>query len=185
MAATVNFVIRDGLASDIPDCLLLDHSYETDFVWQMQISDEDGWRRIDFRTERLPRALESIYPASEERLYAGLLADQCFLVATTRAEEPETIGYLTMHANRLYRIGEVQDIVVARHYRGMGIAARLVKIAGMWAREHQLLSLQVEVQTKNYPGIRFCEATGFAFCGFNDRYFPNRDIAVFFSQSVR
>ncbi len=30
MSATVNFVIRDGLARDIPDCLLLDHTYETE-----------------------------------------------------------------------------------------------------------------------------------------------------------
>jgi ribosomal-protein-alanine N-acetyltransferase len=184
MAAVVNFVIRDGLASDIPDCLLLDHTYETEHVWQMQISSELGWR-IDFRTERLPRSLEATYPASEERLVSGLQPDQCFLVATTRSETPEIIGYLTMHANRIHHIGEVQDVVVARHYRRMGIAGRLVKIAAMWAREHQLVSLQIEVQTKNYPGIRFSEATGFSFCGFNDHYFPNRDIAVFFSQSIR
>jgi ribosomal-protein-alanine N-acetyltransferase len=185
MSATVNFVIRDGLASDIPDCLLLDHGYETEQVWQMQINNEDGHRRIDFRTERLPRALQATYPSSEERLYAGLLPDQCYLVATTRDEEPEIIGYLKMHANRLHRIGEVQDVVVERHYRRKGIAGRMVKIAAMWAREHQLHHLQIEVQTKNYPGIRFSEATGFSFCGFNDRYFPNRDIAVFFTQSLR
>ena len=184
MSSTVNFVIRDGMASDIPECLLLDHSYETDFVWQMQISSEEGWR-IDFKIERLPRALQVTYPSNEERLRAGIAPEQCLLVATTRDEEPELIGYLSMRSDPFYRIGLVQDVVVSHAYRRRQIATRLTKVAALWAREHNLTSLMIETQTKNFPAIRFCEAAGFSFCGFNDRYFPNRDIAVFFSQSVR
>lgn len=172
------------MARDIPNCLLLDHDYETEFVWQMQIDSEEGWR-IDFKTERLPHALEASYPASEERLRDSAHSDECFLVATTRDDEPEIIGYLTMRSDRHHGIGMVQDIVVSRPYRRRQIAVRLTKAAAMWAREHALSRLIVETQTKNYPGIRFCEAAGFSFCGFNDRYFPNRDIAVFFCQSVR
>jgi ribosomal protein S18 acetylase RimI-like enzyme len=74
---------------------------------------------------------------------------------------------------------------VSRPYRRRQIALRLTKAAATWAREHDLSRLMIETQTKNFPGIRFCEAAGFTFCGFNDRYFPNRDIAVFFCQSVR
>ncbi|MFN8448541.1 MAG: GNAT family N-acetyltransferase [Anaerolineae bacterium] len=184
MSETLSVIIRDGLARDIPNCLLLDHSYETEYVWQMQIASDDGWR-IDFKTERLPRTLEIDYPASEDRLRAAAHVAQCFLVATTRDDEPEIIGYLTMRGDHLYGIGFVHDIVVSRPYRRHQIALRLTKAATMWAREHELSRITVETQTKNYPGIRFCEAAGFAFCGFNDRYFPNRDIAVFFSQSVR
>jgi hypothetical protein len=43
----------------------------------------------------------------------------------------------------------------------------------------------LETQTKNYPGILFSQANGMVFCGFNDRYFSNGDIAVFFSQTLR
>ena len=184
MSSTVNFVIRDGLSGDIPDCLQLDHTYETDYVWQMQVGHEEGWR-IDFKTERLPRPLLVTYATNEERLRAGLAPDQCFLVATTRDDEPEIIGYLSMWSNHAYRIGLVQDVVISRPYRRRQIATRLTKIAALWAREHGLTSLMIETQTKNYPSILFCEAVGFSFCGFNDRYLPNRDIAVFFSQSVR
>jgi ribosomal protein S18 acetylase RimI-like enzyme len=184
MSETVSFVIRDGLESDIPACLGLDHSYETDFVWQMQRQQEDGWR-IDFKRERLPRTLEVTYLASEERLRAALPAEHCFLIATTRDDDPEVIGYLAMRSNPLYRIGAVHDIVVSHPYRRQKIATRMVRIAARWAKERQLTTLMIETQTKNYPSIRFCEAAGFAFCGFNDRYFLNRDIAVFFSQSVR
>jgi ribosomal protein S18 acetylase RimI-like enzyme len=183
MSETVSFVIRDGHRSDIADCLNLDHTYETDYVWQMQINNEEGWR-IDFKTERLPRALTVTYPASEERLHASTAPDQCFLVATTR-DNPQVIGYLVMRADPLYHIGQVQDVVVSPSFRRQKLGTRLTKIALRWAREQHLTSLMIETQTKNLPGIRFCEAAGFTFCGFNDRYFPNRDIAVFFSQSVR
>jgi GNAT superfamily N-acetyltransferase len=183
-SATVNFVIRDGMRNDIPDCLELDHSYETDTVWQMKISNEDGWR-IDFRPERLPRVVDAVCEVNEERIRAALLPEHCFLVATTREADPEIIGYLTMHADRINRIGWIEDVVVSRLYRRHKIATRLSRVAVGWAKEHGLSSVMIETQTKNYPGIRFCEAAGFAFCGFNDRYFPNRDIAVFFSQSVR
>ncbi len=184
MSATVNFVIRDGLAGDISECLQLDHSYETGRVWQVQINHEEGWR-IDLKEERLPRELVTEYRASEERLRGALTPDQCFLVATTRDDNPEQIGYLVMRSNPQYRYGLVQDIIVSRPYRRHHIATRMLKIAAQWAKEHQLTSLMIETQTKNYPGICFCEASSFVFCGFNDHYFPNRDIAVFFSQPIR
>lgn len=184
MSENVNFVIRDGIRSDIPDCLELDHSYETSMVWQMKISDEDGWR-IDFRPERLPRVVDAIAEANEERLRTALLPEHCFLVATTREDDPEIIAYLTMHTDRINGIGLVRDIVVSRSYRRHYIATRLSRVAARWAKEHDLNTLMIETQTKNYPSIRFAEAAGFVFCGFNDRYFPNRDIAIFFSQPVR
>ncbi len=184
MSATVNFVIRDGLAGDIAECLLLDHTYETDTVWQMQVNDEGGLN-ISFKDQRLPRELVTEYSSSEARLRGALVPDQCFLVATTRDSDPERIGYLAMRSDPHYGYGLVQDVVVSRPYRRHRIATRMLKIAAQWAKEQHLSSLMIETQTKNYPGIRFCEASGFAFCGFNDRYFANRDIAVFFSQPIR
>ena len=79
MSATVNFVIRDGLAGDIAECLLLDHTYETDTVWQMQVNDEGGLN-ISFKDQRLPRELVTEYSSSEARLRGALVPDQCFLV---------------------------------------------------------------------------------------------------------
>ena len=42
-----------------------------------------------------------------------------------------------------------------------------------------------ETQTKNYPAICFYRKHRFVFCGFNDRYYTNQDIALFFAQSLR
>jgi GNAT superfamily N-acetyltransferase len=179
-----SFLIRDGLDSDIDACLSLDNHYQTDYVWQMHVRQEnDGWQ-IMFNTERLPRTLEVEYAADEKRLRFALAAEQCFLVAVDR-DEADVLGYLTMRNDPVYQIALIQDVVVSRAYRRHHIGSRLLNVARRWAGEHDLKRLTIETQTKNYPGILFCQNAGFAFCGFNDRYLPNQDIAVFFSQSVR
>jgi ribosomal protein S18 acetylase RimI-like enzyme len=79
----------------------------------------------------------------------------------------------------------VADLVVAPEHRRQGIAARLLQAGAEWARKAGLSRLMVEAQTKNYPAICFLERQGFAFCGYNDRYYANQDIALFFSSSLR
>lgn len=185
--ATMRFVIRDGVENDVAACLRLDHSYETDTVWQMHIQQEEPnhWT-MRFKGERLPRTLEIPHPPDESRLLAALPTDQCFLVATQKSEDDsEILGYLTLFNDAAHGIGLIRDLAVSRPYRRREIGTRLVNVARRWAKEHNLTRLMIETQTKNYPAIQFCQDTGFTFCGFNDRYFPNQDIAVFFCQSVR
>jgi GNAT superfamily N-acetyltransferase len=183
--ATMRFVIRDGVENDVAACLRLDHSYETDAVWQMHIHQEEPnhWT-MGFKGERLPRTLEISHLPDESRLRDALPPDQCFLVATQKPDE-EILGYLTLFNDTAHGIGLIRDLVVSRPYRRHEIGTRLVNVARRWTKEHNLTRLMIQTQTKNYPAIQFCQATGFTFCGFNDRYFPNQDIAVFFCQSVR
>lgn len=184
-SSALNFIIRDGLETDIPACLALNHDYETDFVWQMHIHSEEGhhWE-ILFKRDRLPRTMTISLASDEARLRASLPPEQCFLIAARR-DDTEILGYLAMYNDTVHRIGLIHDLVVSTPFRRNGIASRLVNVARQWAKEHQLTRLHIETQTKNYPGIEFCQNNGFAFCGFNDRYFPNQDIAIFFSTSLR
>lgn len=177
-------LIRDGLQPDIAACVALDHKFETDYVWQMTVHQDVRHWQITFRTERLPRTLELAHPADGDRLKLALPDDQCFLVAVRR-ETDEIVGYLTMRSDIVRKIALVQDIVVARPLRRQQIGTRLVSVAHQWAKEHKLTQFTIETHTKNYPGIQFCQDLGFAFCGFNDRYLPDQDIAVFFSQPIR
>jgi GNAT superfamily N-acetyltransferase len=185
LPSSIHFLIRDGLETDIQACSALDHSYETDLVWQMQIHSEEGQQwEILFKRERLPRMMTDSMSVDETRLRAALPAEHCFLVATQK-DSPEILGYLAMYNDRIHRIGQIHDLVVSRPYRRHGIGTRLVNVARQWAKEHGLTRLMLETQTKNYPGIAFCQGNSFTFCGFNDRYFYNQDIAVFFSSSLR
>jgi ribosomal protein S18 acetylase RimI-like enzyme len=184
MSSTSGFLIRDGLESDITACLMLDHHYETDYVWQMHITEDRNNRQITFSTQRLPRTLQTEFPLSEHRLHLALDRQQCFLVAAAR-DNPEILGYLTLQRDLSHRLAYIQDLVISRSYRRKRIATKLVAIAYQWAKEQALARLIIETQTQNYPSILFCQQTGFIFSGYNDHYFSNQDIALFFSQSVR
>lgn len=183
--ASIPFLIRDGLETDIVACSALDHAYETDIVWQMQIHSDEGQQwEILFKPERLPRTMTETLATDGARLRSALPPEHCFLIATHK-DSSEVLGYLAMYNDQIHRIGQVHDLVVSRPFRRHGIGSRLVKVARQWAKEHGLSRLMLETQTKNYPGIAFCQENGFAFCGFNDRYFINQDIAIFFSASLR
>lgn len=184
MTDSLGFVIRDGLTQDIPACLALDSSYQTEYVWQVSIQQETNLKRITFTTERLPRIMEVDYGHHESRLHMALEDTLCFLVAVER-ETGGLLGYLTMRSDPSHGIALIQDIVVNRPLRRHKMGSRLFKVARQWALEKGLSQVMVETQTKNYPAILFCQACGLTFCGFNDQYFRNQDIAVFFWQPLR
>jgi ribosomal protein S18 acetylase RimI-like enzyme len=82
-------------------------------------------------------------------------------------------------------MGRVVNVAVDRGYRRRGIGRALMRHARQWAREQGLRLLQVEATTKNYPALCFYQKLGFQFCGFNDHYYLNQDIALFFVQLLR
>jgi ribosomal protein S18 acetylase RimI-like enzyme len=43
----------------------------------------------------------------------------------------------------------------------------------------------LEMQPKNYPAIKLTQKLGFELCGYNDHYYANQDIALFFSKWLR
>ncbi len=178
-----SYLIRDATEDDLAACLSLDHTYTTSHVWQMSVNDSLDQIQITFKTERLPRLMEAVHPADESRMRLCLPAEQCFLVAANRSA-PQVIGYLTMRYEPIHRVAIVQDIVIDPDARRQHIGSRLLKIARQWASEANAARLMIEVRTKNYPMISFCLANGLIFCGYNDRYLPNKDIAVFFGETL-
>lgn len=185
MTTPLSFVIRDAIPDDVEACLSLDHRFETRIVWQMTIMPHDEAWQVTFREERLPREIEVDYTSDEFRLRLALPREICYLVAAGKSEPDAILGYLTMRPDPVHKIALIQDIVVGREYRNKGIGTRLLNVARHWAGEHGAQHLMLETQTKNYPAINFCKKNGLAFCGFNDQYYRNLDIAVFFGQQLR
>ena len=185
MTTPLSFQIRDAVPDDIEACLALDHGYETRIVWQMTMLPHGEAWQVTFREERLPREIEVIYPIDEIRLRLALPREICYLVAAGKTESDTILGYLTMRPDPVHKIALIQDIVVGREYRHKGIGTRLLNVARHWAGERGAQQLMLETQTKNYPAISFCKKNGLAFCGFNDQYYRNLDIAVFFGQQLR
>lgn len=178
------FLIRDAVEADIDACLQLDAIYEAEAVWQMTIrQDVTGWE-IRFRTERLPRTVEHRYDITRQRLQTGLTENHGFIVAVDKSDDA-VFGFAVLSHNESKDITTVTDLLVSRPYRRHYAGTRLLGAARQWAIDRAARHIQLELQTRNYPGLQFCHANGYSFCGFNDHYFPNHDIAVFFNQSLR
>jgi ribosomal protein S18 acetylase RimI-like enzyme len=174
-------VIRRGDLKDLNACALIDTSYVTDNVWQVR-TEERPYEEIvvTFQAIRLPRSVRAKPPRDTEFLVQDWQRDECFLVAE---EDGEIRGYLNMVVQPWHSAGWINDIAVRKRCRRQGIASELLRAAFRWAREHGLRTVLAETQTKNHPAICLCRKHGFVFCGFNDQYYSNQDIAVFFARS--
>lgn len=174
-------LVRAAFRMDITECLALDSSYETDHVWQVEQREDEAGIAITLRQARLPRPVELRYPTPGPELAARWEKQGCVLVA-----EPEgrVCGYVDMSAYPDQSLGFVHSLVVDRSFRRRGLGTALAKDAMRWARQRSLRRVMVAVQSKNHPAVQFCRHMGFMFCGFNDRYFVNRDIALFYTVKV-
>jgi GNAT superfamily N-acetyltransferase len=173
-----NYSIRRANSGDIPALMALDHGYSTDHVWQMSIergSDETG---VTFREVRLPRPMRVTYPRDPNRLADEWVLREALLIAEV---EDEPLGYVSIIHGPAVDAGWILDLVVSLRCRRQGVATRLCQAARDWCREHGLKKMFIEMQSKNYPAIRLVKKLGFQYAGYSDHYYPEQDIALFFS----
>ncbi len=178
-----NVKIRPALTTDLPRCLAVDPSYTTDYVWQMdsRANAHDGQINVAFRSVKLPRSMRVAYPHDGATLQASWKTYNAILIAD---DVNGLVGYATLIKRALQSTVWINDLIVTKAARRTGVGSALLKSAAQWGHDQQLKWLIVEVQTKNYPAISFCQKHGMAFCGFNDRYFANQDIALFFALAL-
>ncbi len=186
-------LVRRAALTDLSACLALDANSQTDHVWQMDEREDANGILVRFRLVRLPRVMRVTYPRPRNDLVACWKEGATVLVATdnpgTEADEEtepaRVFGYCQLDVLPWQQAGWISHLIVERRLRRRGIGTALLKAAIAWGREQGLRRLMCAVQTKNYPAIAFCEKHGFTFCGFNEHYFANRDIALFFTLQIR
>ena len=174
-------IVRSATAADLSTCLSFDPSFETEYVWQMDSRSQEGQINASFRTVRLPRPMKVTYPRDVKQLNAGWQACDAMLVA---ADNQAVVGYAALAKRGAQSTAWVQDLIVTKTARRGGVGSALLAGVARWAREEKLAWIMIEAQTKNYPAIQFCQKLGFTFCGYNDHFFANQDIAVFFVKAV-
>ncbi|MCB0182273.1 MAG: GNAT family N-acetyltransferase, partial [Anaerolineae bacterium] len=75
-------------------------------------------------------------------------------------------------------------LVIDKDFRRQGYGSVLLEAGKKWALDQKLNRIMFEAQTKNHPLISFAQKHGFKFCGYNERYYANGDIALFFAKSI-
>ena len=174
--------IRPAIITDIPHLVQFDHSILTSYVWQMERILEEGLIQIHLREIRLPRKIKLDYPHSPRKAFENWDGTENIIVAQL---QDEPVGYLRMIEGRAPGAIWIQDVVVRPDIRRQGVGSVLMIAANEWASVHQNKRTIMELQSKNHPAVKFAQRLGYEFCGYNDHYYSNQDIAFFYSRYVR
>ena len=201
-------LIRPATLVDLNACLTLNADSQTDHVWQMEQREENHTIAIRFQPVRLPRVMYVAYPRQRDDLFACWENGATILVATSEPgtglrtdgvsrldvskrlqdrkelEPAPVLGYCQLDPLSWQQTGWITHLIVNRPFRRRGLGTALLKAGIAWGRDKGLSRLMVAVQTKNYPALSFFQKRRFSFCGFNDHYFVNMDIAVFFTLKI-
>jgi GNAT superfamily N-acetyltransferase len=173
--------IRPAISTDIAKLIALDHNFVTDHVWQMTIDQTEIQTQSTFREVRLPREVHVNYP----RNYGQLLDNWTGRNLLLLAEEGEyALGYISVQLDLAPASAWIEDLVVDRLQRRKGIGSALIMAAKDWCARKRLHRLTLEMQPKNFPGIQFAIDRGFEFSGYNDQFYRDQEIAIFFSTYI-
>jgi len=174
--------VRPIIFTDVSKLVAIDHSYTSDYVWQMEFQEEPGQVKIAFHQRRLPRAMQVEYPRAAQYLAEIWNKKPGLLVA--ELEDGETVGYVNLTEGTIPRTTLISDLAVATSMRRQGIGRVLLLATEDWAVHHGNAQLIAEIQSKNYPAISLVKKMGYEFCGYSDRFYPNQDIVLFFAKSL-
>jgi len=176
-----DLIIRPVALADLTLLAEIDHSYHTDYVWQMELNSRQSEVVVSFREVRLPRSMRVEYPRDISDQGEGWqYRPGCFVAEI----EGEPIGYISLDSVNVPNIFNVLDLVVIRRFRRHGVGIALLQAAETWAIKEKATQLILQMQSKNYPGICLANKLGFEFCGYNDHYYVNQDIAIFFAKRI-
>jgi GNAT superfamily N-acetyltransferase len=175
-------VIRPVIANDIPALLGLEHWYETSHVWQMDRLVEGGQVAVNFREVRLPRKMKVESPVAGDWLVEGWKSQPGLLAAVF---EDQPVGYICLSEGFGPGTAWVRDLLVAEKMRRKGLGTALLLAGHEWAGQRNYRRVLLEMQSKNFPAMRMAFKLGYEFGGYNDHYYSNQDIAVFFTRYLR
>ncbi|MFN3492042.1 MAG: GNAT family N-acetyltransferase, partial [Anaerolineales bacterium] len=99
------------------------------------------------------------------------------------AQDP--IGYICLLERATASVVWITDLVVDASFRRRGVASALLVAAQDWAETRLHRRLILELQSKNLPAIRLAQKFGYDFCGYNDQYYLNQDVALFFAKPLK
>ncbi len=174
--------IRPAAPPEFPGLWEIDHAFHSNYVWQMERLVEEGQITVRFREVRLPRAVRIEYPYSRHYLEAEWGMHPNVLLASMQRR---AVGYVRLKETVLPQTALIKDLAVRPEVRRKGVASGLILAAQDWAAQRGMRRVAIEIQSKNHPAIELAKKLGYEFTGYQDRFYPSQDIALFFSRYFR
>jgi len=175
-------LVRPAVSPDIENLSRFDHSVRTSKVWQMNQGVGVAEIQTGFKETDLPRKMRIKYPRSPEALLNRWKDYSTILVGCI---DHVPVGYITLSMMFALKMVWVRNLVVEEQWRSKGIATTLIRAATDWALARNIDRMTIEMSSKNYPAICLVKKLGFEYSGFNDNYFANNDLAIFFARFLR
>ncbi|RJP55048.1 MAG: GNAT family N-acetyltransferase [Anaerolineaceae bacterium] len=174
--------IRPTVATDLSRLMAFDHSTKSDAVWQLELRRDAGQVNASFREVRLPRSVSVEYPHNPFALADDWVRKSMMYTAVIGGDP---VGYIGLLERGAASVAWITDLVVDVSHRRRGVGYALVSAGQAWAESRAHHRLIMETQSKNLPAIRLAQKFGFEFCGYNDHYYVNRDVALFFAKALK
>jgi len=174
--------IRPTIATDLTRLMGFDHSVKSEAVWQLEVRRDTRQVSAAFREVRLPRSIEVPYPHNHFSLADDWIKRSMMFTALISTEPA---GYISLLERGTSSTVWVFDLVTDPAQRRHGVASALLAAGQAWAESRTHRRLILEVQSKNIPAIRLAQKSGFEFCGYNDHYYLNKDVALFFAKILK
>ncbi len=174
--------IRPTIAADLSRLMAFDHSITSDSVWQLELRREMGQVNTTFREVRLPRSIQVAYPHNPFALADDWVRKSMMYTAFI---DSDPVGYISLLERGTASVVWITDLVVDAKNRRKGVGKALLGAGQEWAESRSHRRLIFEMQSKNLPAIRLAQKSGFEFCGYNDQYYLNQDVALFFSRVLK
>jgi ribosomal protein S18 acetylase RimI-like enzyme len=160
----------------------IDHSISSESVWQLELRRETGQVTAAFREVRLPRSISVAYPHNPFALADDWMKKSMIYTALI-GQEP--VGYIGLFERGAASVVSVTDLAVNVARRRQGVGSALLEAVQDWAAGRSHRRIILEMQSKNLPSIRLAQKFGYEFCGYNDHYYLNQDVALFFGKSLK
>ena len=173
--------VRQASSLDLTRIKSIDISSTTDYVWQMDLKEEETNINVVFRRTRLPRSIELDFRDEIENLDKQVSQHSIILVAESGGK---LCGFLSVDKYPSQESGIIYSLAVDKKMRRKGVATSMLATAKEWCTRLGLNRLIIVTQSRNYPVIAFCRNNGYVYCGYNDSHYSNQDIAVFFSMRL-
>ena len=160
----------------------MDLSFESDYVWKTQMLEGLDSFESSFQRIRLPKTIRVSFQAYSTANLETLIQRREILAV--RYEE-KVIGYARLEQDETVNRLVVKSGGIMPEYRNKGVGSALLDRICEIAHYNRIRSLVCMVQAKNDPAIHFLMARGFVFCGYQEFFFRNMEIGLFFSKNIR